>query len=254
MAIRNGLGWLCAPETMGSNLRSLDLFVQEVCNAGFQHVVHMGMGGSSLAPLAFERIFRDRDDVCPSRCWIRPIRRRSGRSRTGSPSPTRCSSSRANRARRLRRARSVTTSSRKCAESKATTPAKTSSRSLIAGRRLQIWQQNATFALLHQHVGYRRAFFGAFVFRVGSGSAAGCGCRGRSCAGAAHGPRCSSCVPIESNPGILLGTALGEFALQGRDKISFLIPPGISVLGMWLEQLIAESTGKEDTGPYSHCR
>jgi transaldolase/glucose-6-phosphate isomerase len=78
MAIRNGLGWLCAPETMGSNLRSLDLFVQEVCNAGFQHVVHMEWAAAALHRSRSSASFAIGMTVCPSRCWIRPIRRRSG--------------------------------------------------------------------------------------------------------------------------------------------------------------------------------
>jgi glucose-6-phosphate isomerase len=50
------------------------------------------------------------------------------------------------------------------------------------------------------------------------------------------------------NPGLRLGAALGEAALAGRDKLSFVLPPETSSLGMWIEQLIAESTGKEGKG------
>jgi len=46
----------------------------------------------------------------------------------------------------------------------------------------------------------------------------------------------------------MLGIAMGELALRGRDKITFFMPGSISSFGMWLEQLIAESTGKEGTG------
>ena len=59
---------------------------------------------------------------------------------------------------------------------------------------------------------------------------------------------CACCVPIEENPGILLGATMGELALRGRDKVTFLVPETIASLGMWLEQLLAESTGKEGTG------
>jgi hypothetical protein len=41
---------------------------------------------------------------------------------------------------------------------------------------------------------------------------------------------------------------MGDLARHGRDKVTFLVPESISTLGMWLEQLLAESTGKEDTG------
>ena len=52
----------------------------------------------------------------------------------------------------------------------------------------------------------------------------------------------------EKNPGVLLGTILGVAATHGRDKITFFTSPGISDLGAWLEQLIAESTGKIGKG------
>ena len=46
-----------------------------------------------------------------------------------------------------------------------------------------------------------------------------------------------------------LGVVMGELARRGRDKVTFLAPHSISALGMWLEQLLAESTGKEGKGP-----
>jgi glucose-6-phosphate isomerase len=50
------------------------------------------------------------------------------------------------------------------------------------------------------------------------------------------------------NPGVLLGLALGSLATTGRDKLTFLSDPAIASFGAWLEQLIAESTGKQGTG------
>jgi transaldolase/glucose-6-phosphate isomerase len=54
-----------------------------------------------------------------------------------------------------------------------------------------------------------------------------------------------SCVPAAENPGVILGVILGEAVRAGRDKITFIASPGIYDLGAWLEQLLAESTGKE---------
>ena len=59
---------------------------------------------------------------------------------------------------------------------------------------------------------------------------------------------CDSCVPPEDNPGVVLGVVMGELAKQGRDKITFITSPAIWDLGAWMEQLIAESTGKEGKG------
>lgn len=59
---------------------------------------------------------------------------------------------------------------------------------------------------------------------------------------------CDSCVPPTDNPGMVLGVTIGELAKQGRDKLTFITSPAISNLGAWLEQLLAESTGKEGKG------
>jgi len=60
---------------------------------------------------------------------------------------------------------------------------------------------------------------------------------------------CMPSVPVEENPGVLLGTMLGVAAKQfGRDKLTIIASPGIYDLGAWLEQLVAESTGKEGKG------
>ncbi len=59
---------------------------------------------------------------------------------------------------------------------------------------------------------------------------------------------CHHCVPPEENPGAWLGAALGEAALAGRDKLTLVLPGEIASFGYWIEQLIAESTGKEGTG------
>jgi transaldolase/glucose-6-phosphate isomerase len=59
---------------------------------------------------------------------------------------------------------------------------------------------------------------------------------------------CGASTSADSNPGVILGTILGVAANHGRDKITFITSPGISDLGAWLEQLIAESTGKIGKG------
>jgi len=59
---------------------------------------------------------------------------------------------------------------------------------------------------------------------------------------------CGDSSAPDSNPGVILGNILGVAAKQGRDKITFITSPGISDLGAWLEQLIAESTGKIGKG------
>jgi len=59
---------------------------------------------------------------------------------------------------------------------------------------------------------------------------------------------CGASSAADFNPGVILGTILGVAANHGRDKITIVTSPGIFDLGAWLEQLIAESTGKIGKG------
>ncbi len=59
---------------------------------------------------------------------------------------------------------------------------------------------------------------------------------------------CKPVTPVEQNPGVQLGVVMGTAAKLGRDKITLITSNGISDLGAWLEQLIAESTGKVGKG------
>ena len=59
---------------------------------------------------------------------------------------------------------------------------------------------------------------------------------------------CAASVPAEQNPAVLLGAILATLGVAGRDKVTFIVSPRLSSLGAWLEQLIAESTGKHGKG------
>ena len=59
---------------------------------------------------------------------------------------------------------------------------------------------------------------------------------------------CGPGVPVQENPGVLLGIILGTLAQRGRDKVTLILSPVVAALGGWLEQLIAESTGKARKG------
>jgi len=65
---------------------------------------------------------------------------------------------------------------------------------------------------------------------------------------------CGATATVEENPGAALGIILGTAANAGRDKVTIIASPGISDLGAWLEQLLAESTGKVGKGiiPVGH--
>ncbi len=59
---------------------------------------------------------------------------------------------------------------------------------------------------------------------------------------------CSAIIPAQQHPGIWLGAIMGVLGKQGRDKITILTTSSVTTLGNWIEQLIAESTGKEGRG------
>ncbi|MBI5201479.1 MAG: glucose-6-phosphate isomerase [Elusimicrobia bacterium] len=59
---------------------------------------------------------------------------------------------------------------------------------------------------------------------------------------------CGPDRPASHNPGFQLGAWLAEASLAGRDKVTLILSPGVAGFGAWLEQLVAESTGKEGKG------
>jgi transaldolase / glucose-6-phosphate isomerase len=58
----------------------------------------------------------------------------------------------------------------------------------------------------------------------------------------------STKLDTDDNPALVLGAAMAALAVAGRDKLTFVIEPDLASLGAWLEQLIAESTGKQGVG------
>lgn len=59
---------------------------------------------------------------------------------------------------------------------------------------------------------------------------------------------CAATTPVAKNPALVLGTSIAEFALAGRDKLTFVASRSLAALPSWIEQLVAESTGKNGRG------
>src|SRR5207248_9641993 len=59
---------------------------------------------------------------------------------------------------------------------------------------------------------------------------------------------CADSVPSDKNPGLWLGAVMGELATRGRNKVTLIASPKVATFGYWVEQLIAESTGKQGKG------
>ncbi len=247
--IRNALGWLHVAEKMAENVKELTDFAQEVKNAGFSHVVHMGMGGSSLAPLAFQRIFAETehglglivlDTTDP--VTIADIEKRVPLKNTlfivASKSGTTAEPlafmeyffEKVNAVKNNNAGENFA----------AVTDPKTPLADLARKRNFR------RVFLNFEDIGGR--FSALSYFGLVPAALLGIDVAEHLARSLKMKHACESNPSIRENPGVQLGALLGQLADQGRNKVTFLVSPAISTLAIWLEQLLAESTGKNGTG------
>lgn len=247
--IHNSLGWLHVAEKMEENLPEVCNFAAEVKQAGFSHVVHMGMGGSSLAPLVLARTFQPGAQGLPLIVLD-----------STDPQTIRTVEANINISKTLF---IVASKSGTTAEPLAFFHYFYDKVKAIKGERagenfVAITDPGTSLARLAGERSFRKTFLN-FIDIGGRYSALSYfGLVPVALMGLDVGElllralrmlhACDPCVPLQENPGVALGAALGELALQGRDKVTFVMPESLSTLGMWLEQLLAESTGKEGRG------
>ena len=248
--IRNALGWLHVAEKMEENLREINAFKSEILNGGFRHVLHMGMGGSSLTPLVFQRIFTPGKDALPL---------------TVLDSTDPDTILKIGRALPLKDTLFIIASkSGTTAEPLAFAEYFYQKVRKIKGERAGenfcvITDPGTPLVQMAKERGYRKTFLNfadiggrySALSYFGLVPATLMGVNVSELLERALRMRhaCDSCTPTAENPGLALGAALGELARNyKRNKVTFLMPKAISPLGLWLEQLLAESTGKEGTG------
>lgn len=242
------LGWLELPETMRAHTRELIDFGREISTAGFQTVALLGMGGSSLAPEVFQRTFGPAPDF--------PVLRVLDSTHPEAVAAL--------------TAELDTSSTLFVVSSKSGTTVETLSFFYYFWDRVQqavgdagsrfvaITDPGSRLAELGRERGFRRVFLapsdvgGRFsaLSQFGLVPAALLGldielllARGHAMAGA-----CGPQQPAAASPGLRLGATLGELALAGRDKLVLLTTPELESFPDWVEQLVAESTGKEGVG------
>ena len=244
------LGWLDLPSTMRDDVSAIGAFVDEVRLAGFRHVVLFGMGGSSLAAEVLRQTCAPNDHslrlivldstipeaVRETEAAIDPahtlfiVSSKSGR--TIEPNVL-YGYFRDVVDRQLGR---VPAGANFVAITDSSTPLEQMAResgfrrvfnppSDVGGR----YSALSHFGLLPA------ALAGADIERLLDG--------GENMAG-----QCLPETPVEGNPGALLGAVMGALARVGRDKLTLITSPSIASFGMWVDQLIAESTGKDDVG------
>jgi len=245
-AIAERLGWLGAIDFVEAQRTHVDKFVKRVQAGAFTDVVLFGMGGSSLAPEVFHRLF-GREDTEPRFRML------------DSTDPV-----------AVRDALSHAATSLFIIASKSGTTIEPNSMAAAARRRVEAaglkdWASRLV-AITDEHTplhdrAVNDAFFDVFVNPSDIG--------GRYSALTLFGivPAALIGVPltpllerarrmvdacrakdVRVNPGVALGALIGTAARQGRNKLTLLLPPRLAPLGLWIEQLIAESTGKHGKG------
>jgi glucose-6-phosphate isomerase len=244
--IESSLGWLDLPETMRERTPEIRAFAAEVHRDGVRDVVLCGMGGSSLAPEVFAStlsrrgwpVLRVLDSTCPGQ--IRRLESEIDLSRTlfliasksGSTLETQCHF-------------------RYFFEKVGRLGGKSPGSRFVA-----ITDPGSPLERLAKEHGFRRVFanfpdiggrYSALSY-FGLVPAALAGADVDRLLSRARGAARACRAPGADNPGVRLGAALAALARGGRDKATIACSPEIGSFGTWLEQLVAESTGKEGKG------
>src|SRR6202140_3247722 len=242
--IRERLGWLQVADRMEERVPELEALRKELVGEGFTDVVLMGMRASSLAPGVFRQTFR-----APKGAIDVPV--------PATPDPAAIIP--------LEKAIDV----RKTVFIVASKPG-TTLETLSHYR--HFWQQTGqkgkqfiaitdpgtSLADEASRRGFRRTFLnppdigGRYsalsYFGLVPAALGGEGLSGLLDRAATMMQACSPSVPVGENPGAWLGAVFAEAAKGGRDKITIVTPSALQSFGVWAEQLIAESTGKEGKG------
>jgi transaldolase / glucose-6-phosphate isomerase len=247
--VRIRMGWINSPETSKALLPGLSKFTAEIKAAGYTHVLLFGMGGSSLTAEVMNLIFKDEttglklsilDSTDPAQVLAAARKNPPAKtlyivsSKSGGTAEVTAMFdyfwSRANRSLGAKTAEHFI----------AITDPGTSLEKLAFDRHFR------KIFLAEPNVGGRYSALTAFgmvpatLMGIDVGRLLDC----------ASWMVSESNVnqPIGRNPGMVLGAVIGEAALQGRDKLTFLADPEVAPFSAWLEQLIAESSGKQAKG------
>jgi transaldolase len=246
--ISNRLGWLSLPESMLPLSKPIARFVQDIRAAGYEDAVILGMGGSSLAPDVFAATFPRRKSFCnlhvlDSTHPDAVLTLESGIDLT--------------RTLFIVSSKSGTTieplSLMNYFWDRLGEEMKNPEKNFIA-----ITDPGTPLAKDAKSRGFRRIFetipdvggrYSALThFGLVPAALIGVPLPAFLESAARMAQSCSASVPVAENPALALGAAIAEFARSGRDKLTFVASRSIALLPSWIEQLVAESTGKHGCG------
>jgi transaldolase / glucose-6-phosphate isomerase len=242
------LGWLTLPETMHEQVADLRAFAEEVAGEGIRHVVLLGMGGSSLAPEVFQRTFGH----APGHPALLVLD-------STHPSAVTAVAAQIDPRRTLFLFSSKSGTTLEPLSFFHYFWQQVSERAGTPGRHFAaITDPGTSLERLGRERGFRRVFaappdvggrYSALtVFGLVPAALIGVDIHRVLDRAWTMAESAAFCVSVPENPGLALGAALGELALAGRDKATFAVSPSVAALPAWLEQLIAESTGKDGKG------
>jgi transaldolase/glucose-6-phosphate isomerase len=246
--VRMRMGWLNLPDSSKALLPGLHKFVAEIKDSGYTQALLLGMGGSSLAPEVISLIFQDEaglkftvlDSTDPAQV-LRAAEKNPVRKTLYIVSSKSGGTAEVNALLDFFWDRAVRTVKDKASRHFiAITDPGTSLEKLAFDRNFR------KIFLADPKVGGRYSALTAFglvpAVLMGVDVAQLLDCASWMAT------ECSLTQPIGRNPGVVLGSVIGEAAIHGRDKLTFIADPEIAPFGAWLEQLIAESSGKQSKG------
>jgi transaldolase/glucose-6-phosphate isomerase len=244
------LGWLTIVGEERARLDQLRAFAEEVRAAGFRHVLLLGMGGSSLGPEVLAQTF-GRQVNAPELLVLDST----------DPAQIREFESRIDPARTLFivSSKSGGTLEPNVLKQYFFERVRQAVGQEQAGRHfIAITDPGSSMQQVAERDRFRHVFFGkpsiggrySVLSDFGMVPAAAMGLdlpRFLEATSAMVRSCCASAPPAQ-NPGVVLGAIMGTLGRRGRDKVTIVASPAIAGLGAWLEQLLAESTGKQGKG------
>jgi transaldolase/glucose-6-phosphate isomerase len=244
------LGWLRVVEDQRANLPQLQAAAEDTAQAGFTHALLLGMGGSSLCPEVLKITFGKQpghpelhvlDSTDPAQ--IRSIEKQLDLARTLFIVASKSGSTlEPNIFKQYFFARAQETVGRE-----------------KAGERfIAITDPGSKMQQVAERDHFRKIFFGVPSIGGRYSALSNFGMVPAAIMGLDLNrflerteemvQACGPDVPVDQNPGAVLGAILGALGNLGRNKVTIITSPGIYDLGAWLEQLLAESTGKQGKG------